>query len=162
MKTDNGQDGLRSIHKLIFSIDNDSLNPADNKYVVESDRTFIVNVTSFMTMVRFDSDSYHEYDLREPTRKVIFPDQETTKRTAIPTEEWKNIPYHPMHDEINKLQEIQQQQIHKQMQQQQIQKYLRQQSLAKFNVFSPEYASLTGVKPRATTSANIGLGGVRR
>jgi len=162
MKTDNGQDGLRSIHKLVFSVDNESLNPDDNKYIVESNRIFIVNVTSFMTMVRFDSDVYHEYDLREPTQKVIFPDKETTTRTNIPTEEWKNIPYHAMHEEINKLQDIQQQQIQQQIQQQQVQQYLRQQALAKFNVYSPEYARLAGIKPRATTSANIGLGGIRR
>jgi hypothetical protein len=42
------------------------------------------------------------------------------------------------------------------------QQFLRQQALARVNIFSPEYARLAGVKPRATTSASIGLGGVRR
>lgn len=152
MKTDNGQDGLRTIHKLVFTVDNESLNPDDNVFVVESDRTFVVNVTSFMTMVRFETDSYHEYDLREPISKVVFPDRETTNRTNIPTDEWSQIPYHPSDDERNL----------EQQKQQQLQQFLRQQALSRVNIFSPEYARLAGIKPRATTSANIGLGGVRR
>jgi hypothetical protein len=167
MKTDNGQDGLRTIHKLVFSVDAESLNPDDNVFVVESERTFVVNVTSFMTSIRFEADTYHEYDLREPVSKVVFPDRETTDRTAIPTEEWSNIPYHPSDEERNP----EQQQLAFQQQQQQLQmiqqvalqqQFLRQQALARVNIFSPEYARLAGVKPRATTSANIGLGGVRR
>jgi hypothetical protein len=171
MKTDNGQDGLRTIHKLVFSVDAESLNPNDNIFVVESERTFVVNVTSFMTSIRFEADTYHEYDLREPVSKVVFPDCETTDRTAIPTEEWSNIPYHPSDEERNPEQQIQEQQQLAFQQQQQLQiiqqialhqQFLRQQALTKVNIFSPEYARLAGVKPRATTSANIGLGGVRR
>ena len=169
MKTDNGQDGLRTIHKLVFSVDTESLNPDDNVFVVESERTFVVNVTSFMTSVRFEADNYHEYDLREPVSKVVFPDRETTDRTAIPTEEWSQIPYHPSDDERNPEQQMQEQQLFQQQQQMQMiqqlalqQQFLRQQALARVNIFSPEYARLAGVKPRATTSANIGLGGVRR
>jgi hypothetical protein len=159
MKTDNGQDGLRTIHKLVFSVDKESLNPVDNVYVVENERIFVVNVTSFMTSVRFEADSYHEYDLREPISKVVFPNRTATNRTAIPTEEWSNIPYHPSDDERN----LQQQQQLQKIQQLALQQhFMRQQALAKVNIFSPEYARLAGVKPRATTSANIGLGGVRR
>jgi hypothetical protein len=29
-------------------------------------------------------------------------------------------------------------------------------------IFSPQYARMVGARPRATSSANIGLGGVRR
>ena len=152
MKTDNGQDGIRTIHKLVFSMDKESLNPADNKYTVENDKIFVANVTSFMTMVRFETDAYHEYDLREPVNKVVFPDREMTSRTNIPTEEWKNIPYYPTNQQ-------QQQQQQQQMQQQQQKQYIRPPNV---NIFSAEYARLAGIKPRATTSANIGLGGVRR
>jgi hypothetical protein len=181
MKMDNGQDGLRTIHKLLFSIDKDSMNPDDNLYVVENERIFVVNVTGFMTMVRFEADSYHEYDLREPVNKVVYPDREMTNRTAIPTDEWKNIPYYPMNEERNKPQQQQQQQQQKQQQQQltpqqqQLQKQLQFQQLVQIqrvqqqqrnpqniNVFAQDYARLAGVKPRATASANIGLGGVRR
>jgi hypothetical protein len=132
-------------------VDKESLNPADNKYVVDNERLFVVNVTSFMTMVRFDFDTFHEYDLREPVRKVVFPDREITSKTAIPTNEWKNIPYYPT------SQQQQQQQLQQQLIMQQMQRLP-----TNTGIFSPDYARLAGIKPRATTSANIGLGGVRR
>lgn len=101
MKMDNGQDGLRTIHKLVFSIDKESLNPNDNKYVINNEKIFIVNVTSFMTLIRFDTDSYHEYDLREPISKIIHPNSNNiaTNKTHISSKEWKNIPYN---EEANK------------------------------------------------------------
>jgi len=156
MKTDNGQDGLRSIHKLLFTTDRESLNPDDNKFVVESERTFVVNVTSFMTMVRFETDSYYEYDLREPVSKVVFPDRESTTKTHIGPEEWRNIPYNPMADE--RVMMIQQQRA--MAQQMQAQRMMPPQSPT--TIFSPQYARMVGARPRATSSANIGLGGVRR
>jgi len=143
MKTDNGQDGIRTIYKLVFTIDKESLNPADNKYVIENNRFFFVNVTSFMTLVRFETDSYHEYDLREPTSKVVFPNREPTNKTSIPIDEWKNIPYYPSQEDKTFVN----------------QKTLMQK---KSNIFSPNYATQIGIKPKATTSSFIGLGGVRR
>jgi hypothetical protein len=159
MKTDSGQDGLRSIHKLLFSTDRESLNPDDNKFIVESERTFVVNVTSFMTMVRFEADSYHEYDLREPVSKVVFPDRESTTKTHIGPEEWRNIPYNPAANERAMM--IQQQRAMAQRGQQiQAQRMMPPQSPT--TIFSPQYARMVGARPRATVSANIGLGGVRR
>ena len=96
MKQDRGIDGLKTIHKLTYTIDKESANPADNKYIVpDQDRVFYVNVTSFMTLVHFESDQYHQYDLREPVRKVSFPD---SGKMVNPTtfvnnpSAWKNIP----------------------------------------------------------------------
>jgi hypothetical protein len=161
MKTDNGQDGLRTIHKLIFTLDSESLNPADNKYVVENDKIFVVNVSSFMTMVRFEADQYHEYDLREPTSKVVFPERESTLKTHISPEEWKYIPHNPAADE--RVMMIQQ---HRTMGQNHIQSQYAQRPFqpppTPTTLFSPQYARMIGAKPRATISANIGLGGVRR
>ena len=157
MKTDNGQDGLRTIHKLLFTLDGESLNPADNKYVVENDKIFVVNVSSFMTMVRFEADQYHEYDLREPTSKVVFPERESTLKTHISPEEWKYIPHNPVADE--RVMMIQQQRA---MGQNQFQTQYTQRPPTPSTIFSPQYARMIGAKPRATISANIGLGGVRR
>ena len=157
MKTDNGQDGLRTIHKLLFTLDGESLNPADNKYVVENDKIFVVNVSSFMTMVRFETDQYHEYDLREPTSKVVFPERESTLKTHISPEEWKYIPHNPVADE--RVMIIQQQRA---MGQNQFQTQYTQRPPTPSTIFSPQYARMIGAKPRATISANIGLGGVRR
>jgi hypothetical protein len=96
MKQDRGIDGLKTIHKLTYTIDKESANPADNKYIVpDQDRVFYVNVASFMTLVHFESDQYHQYDLREPVRKVSFPDSgkmvNPTTFVNSPTD-WKNIP----------------------------------------------------------------------
>jgi hypothetical protein len=152
MKTDNGQDGLRTIHKLLFTIDTESLNPADNKYIIENNHIFIVNVSSFMTMVRFEADSYHEYDLREPISKVVFPDRESTVKTHIAPEEWKNIPYNPIANERIMLVQ----------QQREMAKRYNKFQKTPTTIFSPQYAHMIGARPKATTSANIGLGGVRR
>ena len=92
---DNGVDGLRSINKLEFSIDTESLNPLDNVHVVDSDKIFVINITTFMTAVRFEHDNYVEYDLREPARKIIHPDRITTKKLNITTDDWTNIPFYP-------------------------------------------------------------------
>ena len=141
MKTDNGQDGVRTIHKLKYSFDSESLNPNDNKYVVKNDKIFVVNVNYFMTLVRFGTDIYHEYDLREPPTEIVFPTNNTsTNRTTIPSNDWKNIPYitSSINYEERKPQYISQN-VHK---------------------FSSDYARVNGIKPNATTSANFGLGGV--
>lgn len=92
---DNGVDGLRSINKLDYSIDTESLNPLDNVHVVESDKIFVINITTFMTAVRFEHDNYVEYDLREPARKIIHPDRISTKKLNITTDDWTNIPFYP-------------------------------------------------------------------
>ena len=94
-QNDNGVDGIRSIHKLDFSIDTESKNPLDNVHVVDSDNIFIVNITTFMTSVRFEHDNYIEYDLREPARKIIHPDRIQTNKLNITTDDWTNIPFYP-------------------------------------------------------------------
>jgi hypothetical protein len=92
---DNGVDGLRSIHKLEFSIDTESKNPLDNVHVVNSDKIFIVNIGTFMTSIRFEHDNYYEYDLREPPRKIINPDRIRTNKSPNSTDDWTNIPFYP-------------------------------------------------------------------
>jgi len=92
---DNGVDGIRTIHKLNFTIDKESINPLDNVHVVDSDKIFVVNITTFMTAVRFEHDNYIEYDLREPARKIIHPDRIQTNKLNITTDDWTNIPFYP-------------------------------------------------------------------
>ena len=92
---DNGVDGIRSIHKLEYSIDKESKNPLDNVHVVDSDLIFIVNINTFMTSVRFEHDNYYEYDLREPPRKIIHPDKIRTNKSSTTTDNWTNIPFYP-------------------------------------------------------------------
>ena len=141
MKQDRGIDGLKTIHKLTYTIDKESANPADNKYIVpDQDRVFYVNVLSFMTLVHFESDQYHQYDLREPVRKVSFPD--SGKMVVNPTtfvnnpSAWKNIPNIPMPPSH---------------QQQQQQRHVQQ------NPFSQQ--ANRNYPVRASKSVNIGMGG---
>lgn len=170
---DSGADGLSTINRLTFSIDDESLNPKDNKYIVENERIRVINILSFLTGIGYEQNEYYEYDLRDPTNKIIKPDGAQTNKKVVTTDDWKNISHHPTAEEKKRMIErrVIQQHIHQQQQQQQyIQQ--RQQQLQRrnirpppppnVNIFSAEYARYIGAKPRATTSANIRLGGVRR
>lgn len=92
---DNGIDGVKTIHKLEYSIDNESKNPLDNIHTVKSDKIFIINISTFMTATRFEHDNYYEYDLREPPRKIIHPDRVKTNKSLATTDNWTNIPFYP-------------------------------------------------------------------
>ena len=96
MQKDNGIDGLRTIHKLAYSINHESVNPIDNQYIVENPRFFYINISTFLTLIRFEQDKYYNYDLREPPRKILHPDKiRETTNTVPSTEDWSNIPYYP-------------------------------------------------------------------
>jgi hypothetical protein len=92
---DNGIDGIRTIHKLEYSIDKESKNPLDNVHVIDSDQIFIVNIDTFMTSVRFEHDNYYEYDLREPQRNIMNPDKIRTNKLPTSTDNWTSIPFYP-------------------------------------------------------------------
>jgi hypothetical protein len=127
MKNDNGVDGIITIQHLSFNIDVKSLNPKDNQFMVESSSIIVINVNTFITGVPVQQDSFHEYDLRDPVNKVVYPDKRPTQKTMISKEEWKNIPSHEQFEE--KSSQINQQQLHEQHQQHQqyIQQQVRQQ-----------------------------------
>jgi hypothetical protein len=96
MEKDNGLDGITTIRKLLFTIDSESKNPNDNYFKVDNPRIFYINIATFLTYVRFEDESYYNYDLREPKRKIINPDKlRETKQTVVTTENWSNIPYYP-------------------------------------------------------------------
>jgi hypothetical protein len=93
---DNGIDGLRSITKLKYSIDDKSNNPNDNIFTVDNPNIKIINISTFLTHIPFGSEEYYSYDLREPKRKIINPDKiRETKRTVTSTNDWSDIPYYP-------------------------------------------------------------------
>jgi len=154
---DSSADGLNTITRLTFSIEKDSLNANDNKYIVDNDKIKMINILSFLTAIGYEKNGYYNYDLRDPTTKIVKPDGMQTNKRVITTDDWKNINYHPT--------TIQRQQRENQIQNQQNQQKRKQvynNTPSNIHVFSPEYARYIGVKPRATTSANISLGGVRR
>ena len=96
MEHDNGLDGLKTITKLSYTIDSVSQNPNDNIFTVNNPKISIINITTFLTQVRFEQDQYYNYDLREPKRKIMNPDRiRETKKVVTTTEDWSNIPYYP-------------------------------------------------------------------
>jgi|LauGreDrversion4_2_1035121.scaffolds.fasta_scaffold46147_3 hypothetical protein len=108
MKHDNGVDGLKTIHNLNFTIDEKSLNPNDNIFIVDNPRTFIINITTFLTGLKYEEDDYYSYDLREPPRKIIHPDKiKKTNKTYATTDDWTNIPYYPTIKERQEQQRLQ-------------------------------------------------------
>jgi len=188
---DNGIDGVRTIHKLEYTIDTESKNPLDNIHVVVSDKIFIINIETFMTAIRFEHDNYYEYDLREPPRKIIHPDRVKTNKSMNTTDDWSNIPFYPTAEKKREMiQQYGQQkaeeiieysynnstdptrpvlppQQHLQQQHPNHPLQQRPQSAVtqyppNVNKFSPAYARIIGAKPKATASANIRLGGVYR
>ena len=96
MQQDDGMDGLRTIHKLSYTVDNQSDNPEDNLFEVENPRIYFVNIKTFLTHLRFEQDQYYQYDIREPRRKIVQPNKlKEAQQTVVSTEDWSNIPYYP-------------------------------------------------------------------
>lgn len=95
-ENDTGIDGIRTITQLKYTIDTKSENPNDNIFIVNNPRIMVINVSTFLTHVRFGTEEYYNYDLREPKRKIINPDKiKETKKTVVTTNDWSNIPYYP-------------------------------------------------------------------
>ena len=96
MEHDNGIDGIKTISKLKYTVDDKSSNDNDNIFSVINSRIHFINIQTFNTYVKFEQDSYYSYDLREPQRKIVNPNQlRETKKTVATTDEWSNIPYYP-------------------------------------------------------------------
>ena len=182
MKYDDGMDGLSSVHKLYYTIDKESKNPNDNIYSIDDDKTFFVNIATFLTGLRHEEDDYYSYDLREPARKIIHPNKlRKTNKTIVSTDDWRNIPYYSSQQDTPSSiakdnQEMAQhisnieremhtsqipQEIRQQMQYQMQQLNPRNRPQTPVNIYSPEYARQIGQRPNALPSARIGLGGVR-
>lgn len=191
---DDGIDGLKTIHKLQYTIDTESKNPMDNIHIINANNIFIINITTFMSGIKFEHDNYHKYDLREPPRKIIHPDKIRTNKIDHITDDWSNIPFYPTSEKkkemITKYGEMAANEIIEYSYENStdptkeimppkltnditIQNKIKQynenmrrinsnQRIIPPNVnkYSAEYAKLIAVKPRATASANIRLGGV--
>ena len=93
---DNGIDGISTITRLKYSIDEKSDNPNDNIFTVNNPRIMVLNIHTFLTHIPFGAEEYYNYDLREPKRKIIHPDKiKETKKTVVNTSDWSNIPHYP-------------------------------------------------------------------
>ena len=187
MDTDTGVDGLTTIHKLNYTIDDKSLNPNDNNFTVHNPNIYFININSFLTHVRFESDNYYNYDLREPKRQIINPDRlRETKQTVVTTANWSNIPHYPTTLErkeeyikhlvstgkpippqlMKEIEDMKQKEINNEafnnFKQPIIERTDRNMTNKQFmpNKYSPYYAQYIGHAPRAQASARVRLGGV--
>lgn len=105
MQNDTGQDGIRTIHSLKYSIDEKSTNPNDNIFTIANDRIKFINIETFQPLVPFAADNYTSYDLREPQRKIENPQalnfsqqtpkQNNQKKVNFVDSDWTQIPYYP-------------------------------------------------------------------
>ena len=110
-KRDTGHDGIRSIYGLKYNTNKLSMNPKDNEFVVDNPNIFFLNVTNFMTGVRFDAEEYYNYDLRDPIQNIMNPISEPVSQEKYnDTEQWKHIPYNVANETLDIKQQQQQQQ----------------------------------------------------
>ena len=166
-KKDNLLDGLKTIHKLSYNINEKSVLDEDNIHVIKHDKINIINVTSFECLHKYKDEIFHEYDLREPSKKILHSTRVIDPK-SFNTNNWSNIPFYPNHSiktkMINKYGQAQTEEI--------IQNSLKQKNTQNTNIqntniqninkYSPHYATVHKIKPSATASVNIGLGGVKK
>jgi len=164
MKNDNGIDGIKTIRNLKYTIDSFSTNSNDNIYIVENPNIFYVNISQFQTLYSFENDQYYNYDLRESTKKIIYLDE--SRRVYKPvntTEDWKNIPTKEGFTKPPLVpRTFTQAHIYHQQQHQQQGKFHHYTQVKNINPYSSQYARVNNIPPRATKSANVQLGGVRK
>ena len=105
---DDYKDGLITINELNYSIDKLSENPNDNLYPNIRDYIYFINIKTFLTNVRFESQNYYNYDLRlrYPKREIIHPNLIKTKSFINPTNDWSNIPYYPTIENRKNMEKI--------------------------------------------------------
>ena len=103
---DNGQDGIRTIAHLLYTVDTESINPLDNIHTVESDKTFIINIQQFMTGTNYETNDFYKYDLRENPNQVMNTPRQNINEIAINkinNNDWTNIPFFPSSEKKNEL-----------------------------------------------------------
>lgn len=107
MEKDNGADGLLTITKLVYDINEKSANPNDNNFIVHNSRLFFINISTFFTYVNYENDEYYNYDLREPCRKIKNPDKSRqTNQIVGSSDNWSKIPHYPTSMERRKAQAV--------------------------------------------------------
>jgi hypothetical protein len=156
LKADKGFDGIQTIHQLRYTIDKKSTNPEDNVFVYQNDAFYVINITHFLTATPYESEEYYDYDLREPTKKILHPEKHRkTNKTFISTEDWQKIPYYPT------IAERKQEYTHQYSSKPSTTTTTISRPITPSYLYSSQYAKQNGIKSRATTNVGIKLGGIR-
>jgi hypothetical protein len=88
---DIGQDGLRTISKLVYTIDDKSANPNDNIFSVVNSRIYYINIQQFDTFISFEQTQLYNYDLRDPSKKFLMPTNQRDKTKPLFQNDWTKI-----------------------------------------------------------------------
>ena len=175
--TDTGQIGLKTIHKLHYTIDRSSTNEKDDLYQGLPNHFAYINIARFLSESRFEDDEYYKYDLREPVANITNPDvKNRTMHVNTTPDDWGNIPYYPTiqerKDAAKHQQSIQpvrqhttqtqQQQLHQLHQQQQQQQRTNLRTPLVNTIFSQNYPMNRMKGAGAFQNTNTRLGVQRR
>jgi len=157
-KKDNMLNGIKTIYKLNYIISDMSSNKEDNKHMIKNDHILMINIQTFECLSKYETQIFHEYDLREPSKKILHSTRQIEGK-SFNKNNWTNIPFYPTSEVkkemINKYGKNQTDEI--------IHNSLNNiNNTNNINKYSPHYASVNNIKSRATGSVNIGLGGVKK
>lgn len=98
-RVDNGVDGLSTIRHYQYTIDKTSTYPKDQRYDIQHDRMWFLNVKTFLTLTPFLLQTMETYDLRSQKRPIVnYPQPQHLQLQSNLQEQvndWSNIPYHP-------------------------------------------------------------------
>ena len=161
-KKDNNMDGIKSLYKIFFTIDSESLNPLDNIHIIQNNKIHIINITTFSCLTKIENEEFFNYDLREPYKKLL--NSTRVKSSEFVSNDWTNIPFYPTVEKKKEMIKM----YGKEQTEKIIEDGLNKSnkniktSNSNINKFSPFYAKYVGAKPPATCSAKIGLGGVKK
>ena len=99
-----GIDGVMTVHNLVYTVNDKSLNPTDNEYIFENPNINYVNVVDFETLKAYEENDYTAYDIRTlpenmfKDEKLLNSDNDLDWNTEVDLK-WTNIPG----NEINPL-----------------------------------------------------------
>ena len=89
---DDGTDGINTITKLKYTIDELSTDPRDNVFTQEYDNVFFINVRTFMVKSIYEQQSFAAGDIRT-AKRIIKPIH--LKQVNGIINDWTNIPFYP-------------------------------------------------------------------
>jgi hypothetical protein len=94
---DVGLDGITSINKICYNINDKSNETNDNIFTIDNPNIYFINITEFEPLIPFGTDGYYNYDLRNPNQAFGSANNplKEAKNFVTSTKDWKNIPYVP-------------------------------------------------------------------
>lgn len=163
---DNGHDGINTIHNLFYTVDKNSKNKEDDDFIIPHDKIFVINIFNFLTEYKHYDKDFSNYDLRIPESEIFKTENKTSN---FIDNDWTNI---PVYSEINNS-TIHNDNIkynnnnkynnnvkyNNNIYDNSKRHYLAKQKTPT-EIYGQNYAVKYGIKPRATTSVKVRMGGV--